>query len=75
MSLQQIIMMQEDEPKQKNCIYKLHKTGTNSTDEFRLLGSRSQSKAFQIRVKSIRFQEHEAIAIYFYDVTHHIESF
>lgn len=31
-------------------------------------------KYVQIRVKSIKFHEKSAIAIYFYDVTHHIES-
>ena len=31
-------------------------------------------KFYQVRVKSIKFHESDAIAIYFYDVTHHIES-
>ena len=31
-------------------------------------------KFIQIRVKSIEFHETDAIAIYFYDVTHHVES-
>ena len=29
-------------------------------------------KFVQVRVKSIQFYEQEAVAIYFYDVTHHI---
>ena len=32
------------------------------------------SKFTQIRVKSIEFQEEKAFAIYFYDMTHHVES-
>ena len=31
-------------------------------------------KFTQIRVKSIEFQEKKATAIYFYDMTHHVES-
>jgi len=34
----------------------------------------SGDKYIQIRVKSIEFYEVDAIAIYFYDVTHHVES-
>ena len=33
-----------------------------------------QTKYTQIRVKSIKFLEKEAIAVYFYDMTHHIEN-
>ena len=33
-----------------------------------------QTRYAQIRVKSINFTEKEALAIYFYDMTHHIES-
>ena len=32
------------------------------------------TKFMQVRVKSIKFMEVDAIAIYFYDVTHHFES-
>ena len=32
------------------------------------------NKFTQIRVKSIQFMEQKATAIYFYDMTHHIES-
>lgn len=32
------------------------------------------NKFTQIRVKSIEFMEESATAIYFYDMTHHIES-
>ena len=35
----------------------------------------SKQKFVQIRVKSIEFMDTKAIAIYFYDVTHNIESF
>ena len=31
-------------------------------------------KYVQIRVKSLQFIEKQSISIYFYDVTHHIES-
>lgn len=32
------------------------------------------TKFMQVRVKSVKFLEVDAIAIYFYDVTHHVES-
>ena len=35
---------------------------------------KGKKKYAQIRVKSIKFQETEATAIYFYDFTHHMES-
>lgn len=66
LSLEDIIMIQEDEPKQKSCIYKMKK----QDDQLK----KGKSKYAQIRVKSIKFQETEATAIYFYDFTHHMES-
>ena len=60
LSLDQIITVQVDEPHQKNCIYEIQLN--------------NQTKFTQIRVKSILFLQEEAYAVYFYDVTHHIES-
>ena len=36
--------------------------------------SSRRKKYVQIRVKSLRFMDKEAIAIYFYNITHQIES-
>ena len=70
-SLDQIITIQVDEPHQKSCIYKTRvqpkKEGNSDEHE-------DVTKFSQIRVKSINFLEQDAIAIYFYDMTHHIEA-
>ena len=61
-SLEQIILTQQDEPNQKNCIFKLkHRT-------------KDLEKFYQTRVKSIEFLQESSTAIYFYDVTNHIKS-
>ena len=51
--------IQVDEPAQKGCVYRV---------------SLEKSKYYQVRVKSITFHEQAAVAIYFYNVTHHMES-
>ena len=61
-SLEQIVMAQQDEPDQKNCVFKLKK-GSNGLEKF-----------FQIRVKSIQFLQRHATAVYLYDITNHIKS-
>ena len=70
-SLDEIITIQVDEPHQRSCIYKTRmqpkKEGNSAEHE-------GVTKFSQIRVKSIKFLEKEAIAIYFYDMTHHIEA-
>ena len=60
---------QINEPDQKACIYKVMLKSHQVPDM-----GRAMSKFYQVRVKSIKFHEMDAIAIYFYDVTHHIES-
>ena len=74
MSLEQIILTQEDEPQQKNCIYKLVTSQPANTKRKRQ-AKREKSKIVQIRVHSIDYHDHESIAIYIYDVSHHFESF
>ena len=61
-------MIQLDEPKQKNCVYKLQ-----WQDETKEPEEQEITKFFQIRVKSIKFLQAPAIAIYIYDVTLHIQ--
>ena len=50
-------MAQQDEPHQKNCIFKV----TSKTTEM--------EKFYQIRVKSREFLQKSATAIYFYDIS------
>ena len=74
MSLDQIITIQVDEPHQRSCIYKTRvkaKTKDNSAEE---KTDGFVTKFSQIRVKSINFLEENAVAVYFYDMTHHIEA-
>lgn len=66
-SLEDIIIMQEDEKKQKQCIYKLQKENEVAEVE-------EKNRFKQVRVKSIEFEEEFAIAVYFYDFSHHMES-
>ena len=61
-SIEQIIMAQQDEPNQKNCIFRLQ------NKEVKL------EKFYQIRVKSIEFLQKSGTAIYFYDISNHIKS-
>jgi len=73
-SLEEIILAQVDEPSQKTCIYQMampiRASESKSSGDY----SSKNDKFIQIRVKSIDFHEIDAIAIYFYDVTHHVES-
>ena len=72
-SLEEIVLAQVDEPSQKTCIYQIAmNTGASKSKE----GDRNnkRDKFIQIRVNSIEFHELDAIAVYFYDVTHHVES-
>ena len=63
MSLEAIILGQQDEPKQKNCIYQLKKWSGPEDDPLR----RPIEKFYQMRVKSIDFLQTQAVAVYFYD--------
>ena len=67
-SLDEIILAQRDEPRQRNCIYLLRKESETS-DEL------SEEKYFQIRVASIDFLQKPATAVYFYDLTKHFKSY
>lgn len=71
-SLDEIITTQIDEPQQKNCVYRVRQQAKKqmTADEPQI----AITKFTQIRVKSIKFLETDAIAIYFYDMTYHIES-
>ena len=60
-SLEEIVLIQNDEPKQKNFVYMLSADATDKTD--------AVEKFYQIRVKSIEFVQKRATAIYFYDCT------
>ena len=64
-------MIQLDEPKQKNFVYKIVWLNESKPEEDQ---EEEVTKYFQLRVKSIDFLEVQAIAIYLYDVTHHIQS-
>ena len=66
-SLEEIMTAQVDEPHQRSCIYRTQVVSQAKNQE-------PTSKYLQIRVKSIKFLEKEAVAVYFYDMTHHIES-
>ena len=61
-SLEQIILTQQDEPHQRNCIYKLKplEQADNASNK---------ENYTQIRVKSTEFLQQPATAIYFYDYT------
>ena len=74
-SLEQIIMAQVDEPSQKNCIYRLQ-VKAQPVNQTVTSGEPKDytDKFIQIRVRSISYHEVDAVAIYFYDMTHHIES-
>ena len=63
MNLEEIIMAQQDEPDQKNCIYMM-RSETNDLEKF-----------YQIRVKSREFLQKSATAIYFYDVSQQVKAF
>ena len=63
--LDQIILAQCDEVKQKYCIYELSKE---------VKGGKKIEKYVQIRVKSIEFLNKPAIAVYFYNMTDHVLS-
>lgn len=67
-SLEQIILAQQDEPNQKNCVYsvKFDEPAGNRNDE-EAIGQ--VEKFFQVRVKSLEFLQKKATAVYFYDVT------
>ena len=67
LSLDQIVAFQVDEPAQKSCIYKV--TTLASLEE-----KSKTDKYIQIRVKSTEFLNEQSFAIYFYDISHHIES-
>ena len=66
-SLEEIMTAQVDEPHQRSCIYSTQVVAQAKNQE-------PTTKYLQIRVKSIKFLEKEAVAVYFYDMTHHIES-
>ena len=70
LSLDEIITAQIDEPHQKSCIYRTKLQAKKDKLELEL----EVTKFTQIRVKTIKFLEKDAIAIYFYDMTHHVES-
>ena len=53
LSLQEIIIAQEDEPQQRNCIYRLKNSKTASSDSEG--GFIDEERFYQIRVKSIDF--------------------
>ena len=63
-SLEEIVLIQCDEPKQKNFVYMLSTDATDKTS--------AVEKFYQIRVKSIEFVQKRATAIYFYDCTSQI---
>lgn len=65
MSIDDIIEVQQDEPNQKNCVYKIDS----------LVEGRQRSKYSQIRVKSVEFDEEDATAFYMYDFTHQFSAF
>ena len=65
--LEQIILAQLDEAKQRYCIYQFQ-------DQDEKNSTKGVEKMYQIRVKSIEFQDEHAIAIYFYNMTREIES-
>ena len=79
-SLQQIILSQCDEPSQRHCIYRLDEPLSGEvqaqheaslyTDE----AIKSTTKFYQIRVKSIKFQHRQAVAIYFYEISNQIKN-
>ena len=71
MSLDQILTAQLDEPNQKCRVYKVE-YGRCENSGAEIVATQ---KFVQIRVKSIEFIDTKAISIYFYDVTHNIESF
>ena len=74
-SLEQIILAQVDEPSQKNCIYRLQLKAQPANLNMTFGEAKPYiDKFIQIRVRSISYHEVDAVAIYFYDMTHHIES-
>ena len=72
-NIDQIITAQLDEPAQaqRNCIYRVTQRGEKLTDK---LNGPEKNKFTQIRVKSIDFMDKSATALYFYDMTHHVDS-
>ena len=72
MSLEQIIMIQQDEPNQKSCIYKLS-AADNKESSSRPVPAKKR-RFTQVRVKTINFKDEQAHAIFLYDMTHHVES-
>ena len=70
-SLEEIILAQRDEPKQKNCIFKLKQ---QQLQRARDGSTKPVEKYYQIRVKSIDFLQKSATAVYFYDFTNQIMS-
>ena len=75
LSLDQILTSQLDEPNQKSRVYKVEYAQQIDKNNQQIDIKLSTQKFVQIRVKSIEFMDTKAIAIYFYDVTHNIESF
>ena len=67
MSLEQIILTQQDEPNQRNCIYKLKPVSPPANGE-------SVENYTQIRVKSADFLQQDATAVYFYDFTNQFQA-
>ena len=71
--LEQIIIAQRDEPKQKLCVYELSQSELNAIEQGPKV-PRGFKKYYQIRVKSIEFMESDAIAIHFTDLTSQVKS-
>ena len=67
MSLEQIILMQQDEPNQRNCIYNLKQIDKQA-------GADHAESYTQIRVKSTEFLQQDATAVYVYDYTNQFQA-
>ena len=64
-----------DEPNQKGCIFKVTQPAKKrKTDKLEPAQDNFRTRFKQIRVKSLEFLAEPATAIYFYDMTHHMES-
>lgn len=69
-SLDQIIFSQEDEPQQRNCIYRLRKNVQNlESEDVEFIENYTQ-----IKVKSTEFLQQSATAVYFYDYTNQFKA-